>query len=327
VSKSITDLFSTPEPLPPITYDRSDLEATANCPFSAKAIREGKVVSKSFLAEVGIEGHRILAETMEACKGDSQAIAGWLETELLTARPDLQPEVIRSMKGISQTLRLIPSERIIAIEKQYSSEFAPATTTRGPIVLTCCIDIVLAGRDRTVVHIHDYKTGWKQRSNSDAADAYQTCHLSWVIFNALPDVETIHFWYEQTRFGTRSYARLEREKDYFRLEGRIQRAVELRFMDSSEAWPDMDKCAWCAATAICPRVVGEGKDLNDDTQDYLKQFIALQARLNTMSKAMKAYNKKFGELRTGNQVFGYKPPAKKIIYKLYKDEPEKEEDK
>ena len=318
-------LFSDEPVLEPVVLDRSTLANRANCPFMAEAIESGKVKDGGYFAEVGTEGHRVLSEAMESCGPDSEALAGWIEAEMTTARPDLQPEVIRSLKGVGETIRRIGNRQIIGIEKQYSTEYLKATANRGPLILTCCMDLVIAGRDNSIIHVHDYKTGWKKIDKASAFDMFQTQFYSWVIWRVYPDVNTIHFWYEQTRYGYPAYVRVERDRDFFNFEGRIQKTVELYLTGSVEAWPYPDKCAWCPATAICPYVVGEAKNLNADPQEYLKQYIAAKARLDAMEKDMKAYCKKHGEIRSDDQVFGYKEPAKKVTYKLYKDEPKEHE--
>ncbi len=322
MTTTINDILNR-KPLDAQVYDRSDLEKTSGCPFEAKAIRDGKVKDVSMLADVGIEGHRLLAESLESVDENYLDLVDYLENELPTARPDIQPEVIKSLRGATEELRKIDPGRIIGIEKQYSTEFLKATRNHGAIVLTCCQDLLLAGKDETVVILFDWKTGYKRRTSTDAQSDFQTCFYSWILFRELPKVQTIHFFYEQTRYGTRAYAKLERERDYYNFEGRIQETVRLRMEDSNEAWPGMEKCCWCCVTAICPHVVGEALELNKDKEGYLNQYIALKARVAAIERGMKAHCKKHGEIRSGNQVFGYKETKKIVSYKLYVDKPDK----
>jgi len=312
--------------LSPVYADRSTIANYASCPFMADVILSGKVKDVSTLAEVGIEGHKILAEAINA-RGDNYLdIADYLKNELVKARPDIQPQVLASMRGISSLLRQIPIERIIGVEQQYATEFFAPTSDRGAIVLTCCMDLTLAGKDANTIHVHDYKTGWKQWSNSDARDSFQTCFYSWILFKEIPEIEKIHFWYDQTRYGAiaTAYACLERERDYYMFEGRIQSAVALWLAGSKVAWPAQEKCAWCAATQICPHAIAAARDFNKNKTKYLQQYIALSARVIDMETTMKEYCKKHGTIRHKDQVFGHKEPQKRITYKLYTDKIEED---
>ena len=312
--------FKANKPAEPVTIDRSALEEFATCPFMAQAIRDGKVNNVNAMMDTGIECHKILQDAMEQCGGDTREVIGWLEAEAQTSRPDIQPQVLKALRGIKTTLCRIPAHKIIGLEQQYSAEFAPASGKQGAIVLTACIDMVIAGKDETEIHIHDYKTGWKQRSNTDAANAFQTCQYSWLIFKNYPDVNTIHFWYEQTRFGTRAYARITRG-DFFNFAGRLQAAVSLYMAGADDAWPDIEKCGWCPATSLCPHVIAEAYELNADPAAWIGQLIALSKRVTAMKSAGNAYVKEHGNIVVGDIVYGWEPTSKRVN-KVFKDIPE-----
>jgi len=311
--------------LKPVYADRSTLERYATCPFQARAVESGTVTDRSHLADVGIEGHRLLAEATEAAGDSYLEAADWLQQELPLARPDLQPEVIAAMKGVASTFYRIRADRILGVEQQFSTEFLKATDKRGPVILTTRVDLWLAGKQPDEVHVHDYKTGWKRRSNSEAAQAFQTHFIAWVLWKVMEDIQGIHFWYEQTRYGEASYCKMERERDFYNCEGRIQSTVALWLGGNKEAWPGVEKCSWCPATAMCPHVVSESLSLNDDPEAYLASYITTKARCGAMEKAMKAYCKAEGEIRCRQNVFGYKEPMKRVTFSLYEEAPEREE--
>jgi len=317
--------------LEPITFDRSDLENTANCPFAAKAIRDGKVQNISRLMDIGSEGHLLIKEGIEWGNGDYMVAADYILAEVTKARPDIQPEVIKALRFISNELKRIGNfnyGNLVGVEKQFSAELLPASQSRGAVIITARLDLVNAGRDKTVLHVHDWKTGYKHRSNSEAYASFQTCCIAWILFKELADVQEIHFWYDQTMTDTRAYCKLERDRDYYNFQGRLETAVMLRLRDSSEAWPDIEKCSWCPATAICPHVVADARDFNTDKVPFLQQMIALQARLTAMKKIANAYVKKHGNIIFADHVYGDKG-RQKVSYSAFKigksDDDEKDE--
>jgi len=319
--------LKTPEP---ITIDRSDLENTANCPFEAKAIRNGDIQNVSRLMDIGSEGHRLIDEGIKWGEGDYIVAADYILDEILKARPDIQPDVAKCLRFIANELRRLMGfsyGMLLGCEKQYSAEILPASPSRGAIILTTCMDLVLAGRDNTVIHIHDWKTGYKKRSSSEAYTAFQTCFLAWTLFDIYPDVQEIHFWYNQTMYDTRAYCHLTRERDYLNFRGRLETAVMLWLQDSDEAWPDIEKCAWCPATAICPHVIAEARDFNADKEAFLLQMVATQSRLTAMKKVANAYVKEHGNIVFGkDQIYGDKGRQKVSFstFKAGKSDEEKE---
>ena len=310
--------LKTPEP---ITIDRSDLETTGNCPFAAKAIRDGKIKNVSRLMDIGSEGHRLIEEGIEWGEGDYMAASDYILQEVTKARPDIQPEVIKALRFIANELKRIGNfnyGNLIGVEKQFSAQLLPASPKRGPVILTICLDLVNAGRDKTSLHVRDWKTGYKQRSSTEAYNAFQTCHAAWVLFETFPDVQEIHFWYDQTMFDTRAYCKLERARDYYNFRGRLETTVMLWLNDSDEAWPDIEKCVWCPATAICPHVIAEARDFNADKEAFLLQMVATQSRLTAMKKVANTYVKEHGNIVFGkDQIYGDKG-RQKVSFSAFK---------
>jgi len=313
----IFDLLSVPKH-DDIIIRRSILETTCSCPFQAMQIRDGKVDGGGYLAEVGNEGHRVMAEAVAWGKGDKREVIEYLEEELPKTRPDLQPDVLRSTRGVAKTLRKIPVEKIVSVEKQYSYELMPATESRGAVIITCCMDIVLLATVETELHVHDWKTGYKKRSNSGVLDEFQTQFYCTVLFKVFPELQKIHFWYEQTRFGDRVYGCAERETHLDNFEMRVRMAIQDYLSKTDEARPDVDKCSWCNCTAICPYITGEAKTLTDNPSEYFAQYIARLAHTKKMKQAMDAYCFTNNEIVHGDNVYGWVPPKRTITYKPYK---------
>ena len=300
--------------LPPTYHDRSKLEATANCPYAAA---HAKDIPIGILGQVGSEDHRIIKEAWEYCEGDSQAAVDYLLQEIPKARPDLQPQVITSLRHFARRMKKFDPWRIVAVEKQYSTIFFPATQTAGPVIITMAVDLLIAGRDETSLHVHDYKTGWKRYTNTIAYEAYQTCHYAYVLLKEMPDVQEIHFWYDQTRHDTKpGYAKFTRD-NMEDMAGRIGSAIQ--YVGSDVAWPEPDKCAWCPVTAECPHVVAEDREFNSDRPAYLDQLIALNARTKAMSATMNAYVKQHGRIEGNNGNIYGDEGRKKIINKVFQE--------
>lgn len=311
-----------------VIIDRSMAEAYVHCPFMAHAIRKGEVTNKNKIMEIGSECHRIIAEAFELARENWQeydVALKYLQEEMTKARPDIQPQVIRAFQGIISELRRIQPGRTIGVESQYSTEFLAATPRRGKVLLSCCLDLVQAAKSEKEVIIIDWKTGFKKRDNAEAFDAFQTQFDSYIIFREMKNIEIIHWFYAMTFYGSRAYACLERERDYFNFEGRTQSAVKLFLDNSQEAWPYYENCLYCEAIFICPwahkncKAIGNGK-----VENLLKQHFITLAKCQKEEEMLKEYCKINGEIQVGKTVFGAKPTKPRINYGIYEIENGKE---
>lgn len=306
----------------PVTYhDRSELENYSFCPFMAWAVATKKVQDINGLAMVGQLAHKVIGETLEQRGDDYNMFSKYLREEVAKVRPDLQPEVIAALRNFIKTVDTFDPWRIVSVEKQYSTVFWEATKSEGPHVITCCIDFITAGKDETSLVVWDWKSGWKRWTNSLAKSAFQTHFYSFVLFKEFPQVEHIHFWYDNTRFEGRAYARISREFDYHNYQARIAETIRLKMSGSKEAWPLPEKCAWCPATAICPHAITEARNFQANPVGYLQECRAKQARVTAQKKIMSAYCRS-----TGNDIFADNKPygCKPIIKRTYGDYTESE---
>jgi hypothetical protein len=285
-------LFGVPAQVEPWILDRSTLEDFATCPFMAQCRKTGKHVVGD-LAQVGTEIHRLIHEAFEWCKGEPEsAPADYFQQEAPKCRPDIQPDVLRAARAVSYEIGKINMGRILGVEYQVDFQL-PGKVKDRPIKITTAIDLLLQGAADTLLTVFDWKTGYKKRTNSDAADSFQAQFIAYILFQLYPTVQTVHFWFIETRYGTRAYARFDRKElagfsaltQEQAIEARIMQAVGLWAIDSQEAWPEPCKCAWCDFTADCPHVVGDPKELAKDEKGFVDQYIALDARLESMKKA------------------------------------------
>lgn len=286
-------LFGKPDTVDPWILDRTPLEGYLTCPAKAKFdLQYPPIVGEP--AQVGTEIHRLIQEAFEWCKDDPEsAPADFFEQEAPKCRPDLQPEVLRAAKTVSEDLRRINMSRIIGVEYQVDYQL-PGLYKGRPAKITTAIDLLLQGATDTVLIVWDWKSGWKRRSNAEAQDSFQAQFIAFILFHLYPSVDTVHFFYKETRFGTVGYAKFERKAligfssmtTVQAMEARILQAVRYWSEDSKEAWPEPKKCSWCDHTARCPHVIGDVKDLASDEKGYVDQYYALKARIDKMEDAM-----------------------------------------
>mgnify|MGYP002036225921 CR=1 FL=1 len=318
---SLSELWEA-EPKEPVVLDRSTLELVASCPQQAWLIREKGIPTANILTESGTIAHEVISECMETIPDGEHH--DMYETLMALAqmneRTDLQPDVIMAIRGLAFRFREMNISRVLSVEQQYSWEIMGGNDKRGPVLATCRMDLVQRSREEDTLIVTDWKTGWKQRDNSQAKNAYQTCHNSWVLFQNYPQVNKIHWFYEQTRTNTRAYALIDREKDFHNFEGRISMATQayMNLDDRHPAWPYPENCQRCPAAQFCEKATREARLVDDDPPEYLAQYIAKQGELVQMEDAMKDYCKEHPEgIQYGDSWYGFKPSAPRRSYKIH----------
>ena len=85
--------FAEPKVPNPQVYDLSKLEDYAYCPFMAA--HKDEFQEANVPQQVGVEGHKLIAESIEWGKGDWIAAADYVENELPKSRPDIQPKMLK----------------------------------------------------------------------------------------------------------------------------------------------------------------------------------------------------------------------------------------
>jgi len=200
-------------PLKPIILDRTRLEQFATCPqqgylsmlFDAlKAEAEGNEVfawemeriagaDKKLIAkmkasalysttnktcDIGTEIHELIEQAFKACENDLEKIPQWFVDNLPKIRPDIQPTAIKHARHIGDMLADY-HVNVIAVEQQLSIVFLPETKTRPAIIVTMKLDLLGSGIKS--LHYHDWKTGYKQRTNSETADSFQGQFGAWLL--------------------------------------------------------------------------------------------------------------------------------------------------
>jgi len=213
------------------------------------------------------------------------------------ARPDLQPEVLRAGKSIARELRQFSANRRLLAEEPVTRSLLPATLDRGEVLVVTEPDLVLATSKADTIIVLDWKTGYKYRTSQEAQDDFQTCVISWVLFGTYAEIDTIHFWYINTRLSNRNYAKITRA-DEDNLQARIGETVRLILDGVDDAWPEPAKCAHCDVAKWCKLCDGEALDFAKNPKKYLDCFVALQARCNQIEDTLKA------AVKAGRTIYG-----------------------
>jgi len=325
----------------PIILDRSTAEDYAECPYRGYCILHGDKDEAGNAGLIGIEGHRIAEKILKDAfdnrrnSDDLLTYADDTIQEIAQSRPDIQPELIKAAKYLAEQIAHIPIDRILTnkkgkpfIEYQIDYELCKAKDGR-PIIITTCIDLAFSGKNS--IHVLDWKFGFRRYKSEDAQDAYQTCHICYILFQMFPDIDTIHFWYVNPRYGSKGWACIQRNLELpsmpnFTTEQaflcRINSAVQLILDGCKEAWPEEKKCLWCPIIHKCPHKAKALEGIPTDTKQLIDQIVVLQTWLKKHESAATELWKKNGPLYGTEQVWEYKPT--KIIPHLCKKEPEKE---
>lgn len=269
--------------------DRSDLGAFGVCPHQGQLRKEHPEAGETNdpLPVTGSIVHTITKEAINACDFRLQEAADYIEQELPKAlgRLDLQPDVIRAGKYLAQRMRYNAIYQVMLCENQITRSLIPASKHSGEVLVTTAPDLVLATRDQNTIIVLDYKTGWRKRTKAEARDDFQTCVICWCLFGKYP-VETIHFYYIETRRGSYVDVYIQRSEED-NLQARIMEAVRLWQEGCNDAWPSEAKCAICPVIKWCTLAEDACKDLDGEPQLFVDNLIVEQAVIDRKHDLLK----------------------------------------
>ena len=317
----------------PIFADRSKVQQYATCPYSAWACEEYKIETTNILRDVGGESHKLAEECIKTGI-DNQTLpedmADWFVNELPKVRPDIQPQVIRAVKHLAESILRLRPQKIIGVEEQIDWPSDMKAMDGRPFVLTTCLDLLTAGNDSLIVQ--DWKSGFKKRSNQEARDDFQAQFCAFILFMMYPECNTVHWFFDETFWGTKSYAKFERHASTIhpdlttemQIKGRIFAALKLWQEDSREAWPEEKKCCWCDAIYVCPHANSQAKEIADDPKMFIDHMTVISELLKRYKKTATDYMKANGPIKGTKMVFEWRQPKQKCTPRLYKDDGEEE---
>lgn len=336
----------------PITLDRSTLERYATCPYQGyvlgmldtlAAVEAGERVfdweqyrldkadheliaklkpfagrgRSSLVCDSGVEVHRIIETAFKETQGNLEQIPERVEELLSHAKPNIQPEVIKAGRYVCDVLADL-HVKVIGVEVQMDYVLFPATEERAAVIITQALDLIAEGREKAI-HILDWKTGRKRRTSSETADSFQAQSGALMVWKQkeYAAVNKIHWWYHETRFGTRAYAKFERDEFHPRLphltqelafEIRMEEAAKLFLADVRRCEPMPDTCCFCDAVRWCPEAHIDAAEIAADPAAFIDSLIVTEALVQRRKKAATAWLKAHGPIVGTKAVFQQKKP-------------------
>ena len=310
--------------------DRSTLETYAACPCQGQAVEQRRVMTASAPTEIGTEAHRVIAVAIAAfATGDvsAEGIRELLHTGAQKSRPDVQPEVVSTLRGsahmISQLLAFRedgeprhPNDvmRFDGGEGDRSGQLAWEPRLDLP-VCTGAVDLLLATESEAELDLYDWKTGRTWFNSTAVSQSFQFAFYSAMIFENYPDCDTVNVRVLMTRFSAMApvvrFARTKLDDYTARILSALTIYDEHRDSPRPPTWPHTAKCQLCPASGICPEATRDVRDFADDPAAGLQQLAVLGAATKTLKAAARAYWKANGEFRAAGLEFGMNKPAKK----------------
>jgi len=274
----------------------------------------------SQLSECGTEIHDLLKRAFEECKNDLHLIPEWFVNNLPKIKPNIQPMAIRHARHAAD---LITEYHInlIAVEHQVSLVVIPETDTTPTVIVTMRYDLLGSGKSN--LHVMDWKTGFKRLTNQEAAESFQAEFGAWLLLQQEPykEINTLHWWYFETMWGTKAYARFDRLEEHPRLpglttekaiQGRVMSAVDLFMKNCKDPWPLPYSCSWCDMIRFCPMADMDAKEIADDPKAYVDRLVVATERLKRQKAAATAWVKAKGPIAGTKVEYSKKKPQERF---------------
>lgn len=339
----------------PIVLDRTRLEQYADCPcqgyltmlwealkaqatglevfpWEAERIKDAdpKLVeamknvalqsTDSRLCECGTEIHDLLKRAFEKCKNDLDIIPQWFVDNLPKIKPNIQPMARRHARHAADMISEYHID-LIALEHQVSLVVYPETETTPAVIVTMRYDLLGSGKGN--LHVMDWKTGFKRRTNREAAESFQAEFGAWLLFQQelYKEINTLHWWYFESMWGTKAYARFDRLEEHPRLpglttekaiQGRVLSTVDLFLKNCKDAWPLPDQCCWCDMIQFCPLANMDAKEIADDPKAFVDWLVVTTELLKRKKATATVWIKAKGSLIGTKVAFTRKTPQVKF---------------
>lgn len=276
--------------------------------------------SDAKLQTIGTQIHDLFKQAFTECEGNAEKIGEWLAEHLRLLRPDIQPMAIRHARHMADMIinfHVTP----LGVEKQLSVVVLPASGDKPEVIVTMCLDLL--GWGTNSLHILDWKTGFKRRTSTETADSFQAQFGSWMLWQQKEyvEIETVHFWYYETLWGSKAYARFDRDNEHPRIPhlttnvaitGRINEAVKAFMTDNRECWPLPEKCCWCDMIAFCKLANIEAKEIANDPKAFIDNLIVLEELCARRKKAATDWIKAKGPIDGTKVTYTRKKPSERF---------------
>jgi hypothetical protein len=125
----------------------------------------------------------------------------------------------------------------------------------------------------------------------------------------------------ETQFGTKSYARFDRNEEHPRLpglttevalKGLLKEAALVFQSGCKDAAPMPESCLWCDVINFCEFASMEAKEIADDPKDFVDSLIVLQQLCSKRKSAATKYIKGHGPIVGSKMTYGQKKPSSKF---------------
>jgi hypothetical protein len=239
-----------------------------------------------------------------------------MEAEILKCRPDVQPDAIDGLKRyIYRFAQMLcyhgdveprhPDDMLHFDGGRDERSGQLGWQLKPGIILTCEVDLLLAGRDPSEIHLHDWKTGHKHWTMGDIRSSFQFgTFYPWIVLSNYPNVQQCHVWTHMTRLCEQVTATFRRE-DMPQMEQRLRSAVDIYESKERPAWPQLGKCEHCPAVLICEAAEGKPVEFFARSPDgYLSCYIAVKARAAEMKKTLDDHVRQNGDLKFDDVCYG-----------------------
>lgn len=189
------------------------------------------------------------------------------------------------------------------------------------VIVTMRYDLIGSGKGN--LHVMDWKTGFKRLTNQEAAESFQAEFGAWLLLQQEPykEINTLHWWYFETMWGTKAYARFDRLEEHPRLpglttektiQGRVLSAVELFLRNSKTPWPLPYSCSWCDMIRFCPMADMSAKEIAEDPKAYVDRMVVVTEWLKRQKAAATVWIKGKGPLAGTKVAYTQKIPQAKF---------------
>lgn len=310
------------------TFDRSTLERWATCPQQAWLMSRHKTPVGD-IAEAGTQVHDAISRAIQGwidARGmiSPQDFTNSLELELLSSRPDVQPDVISAMrKSLWSFSRFITNEHYQNILRfdggeadksgQLSHDFDSLNCR-----VTAELDLILATPSKQEVDVFDWKSGWAHWTASQVKKSFQFQMQSWLVLENYPNVECVRVTIWNLRENRRTYSVEFFRSDMPAIDARVRHAAGLavRYGQTAfapEGWPTTEKCDLCSVAAMCD--VGSLEICEIDPPEvWVDRLVALYAKSTAIEKSLaKIVSDRKSDIETeSGNCFGFGKPKRAI---------------
>ncbi|HOK67511.1 MAG TPA: PD-(D/E)XK nuclease family protein [Anaerohalosphaeraceae bacterium] len=307
-----------------ITEEEKALLAEMDSDLRKRMEQEATAEKTDKLRTTGALVHELIERAFQECRNDISGVPDWFSERLPSIRPDVHPDAIRAARYVADCLADFHTN-LIGVEVQIEHEFLPPLKSRGPVYLTTRLDVLSSGKSG--LHVWDWKCGYKKRSNSEAAASFQAQFIAFLLWQQpeYESINTVHFWYQEVRWGTVAYARFIRGEEHPRLphltteaaiKGRIESSVRLYLENNKECWPEDSKCLQCDYVRYCNLAASEAAEIAEDPKGFVDKLIVDAASVQRRQKAVNEWVRAHGPLAGTKMVFDKKPPSNRFTVEL-----------